>query len=334
MDMERKSLRIGTAVVGCALLLRLLSGSLIGNTAQLLSQPPFASWILFFETGRLVRPAPVADPTDPTQAVPGPNEPAPEDALPVFSASDASLITLHNYSGYAVDIPALLQQPLAWELAGDEPTVLILHTHATESYTNTENYPESSGYRTLDTQYNMVSVGERLAQLLEEAHIPVVHDRSLHDDPSYSGAYTQSREAIQAYLKQYPTIRLVLDLHRDSVEDSSGQQVRYTLSTDQGTAAKLMLVMGTDAGGLTHPNWSENLALAVKLQAQLEKNNPGLCRPLSFRSSRFNQDLSSGALLVEMGSAGNTRQEALRSAELLAAAIIALAHGSTADSTS
>ena len=331
MNMEQKSLRVGAAVIGCAILLRLLSGSLPGSVTRFLLQPSFASWVLFFETGRIVRPTPdVALPTEPTED-PAPH---PEPALPVFSAADASLVALRNYSGFTVDLPALLQQPLDWDLTSDAPTVLILHTHATESYTNTEHYTEISGYRTLDPQYNMVSVGEHLARQLEKAGICVLHDQKLHDQPSYNGAYDQSRETVQAYLKQYPTIRLVLDLHRDSAEDSSGQQVRYTLQTDKGTAAQLMLVMGTDSAGVRYPNWQENLGLAVKLQAQLEKDNPGLCRPLSLRSSRFNQDLTSGAVLVEMGSAGNTRQEALLSAELLASAITALAHGTTANSTS
>ena len=330
MDLERKSLRIGAAVIGCAVLLRLLSGSLIGNTAQFLGQSDLASWILFFETGRFVRPVPDPEETLPPETQPETIAPTdselPETVLPVFSPSDAELVALHNYTGYSVDIQAMLQQPLQWELTGDEPTVLILHTHGTESYKE----QQSDSYRSQDIHANVVSVGTYLAQLLEQAGISVIHDQRLHDDPSYNGAYTQSRESVQAYLKQYPSIRLVLDLHRDSIEDSSGQQVAYTLSTGQGTAAKLMLVMGTDAGGLNYPNWEENLSLAVKLQAQLEKNTPGLCRPISFRSSRFNQDLSPGAVLVEMGSAGNSRQEALRAAELLSKAIVDLAHGSAA----
>ena len=335
MDIERKSLRIGTAVIGCAILLRLLSGSFIGNTVQLLGQSDLASWILFFETGRFIRPVPNPGETLPPETV-APTEPEPpEPVLPVFSPADGDLVSLHNYCGYSVDIPAMLQQPLQWDLTGDEPTVLILHTHGTESYKE----QQSASYRSEDIHTNVVSVGTYLAQLLEQAGISVLHDQQLHDKPSYNGAYTQSRESVQAYLDQYPSIRLVLDLHRDSIEDSSGQQVAYTLSTSQGSAAKLMLVMGTDAGGLSYPNWKENLSLAVKLQAQLEKNNPGLCRPISFRSSRFNQDLSPGAVLVEMGSAGNTRQEALRAAELLATAIVNLSHGTatptaTVDSTS
>ena len=173
----------------------------------------------------------------------------------------------------------------------------------------------------------MVSIGDVLGYWLESAGIGVVHDKTLHDSPSYSAAYENSRQSAQKYLQQYPSIRLILDLHRDSVEDSSGNQVRYTLETADGTAARLMLVVGTDAGGLTHTKWSENMSLAVKLQAQLEKANPGICRPISFRTQRFNQDLSTGALLLEMGSAGNTRDEVLRSTKLLADAIITLSKG-------
>lgn len=336
MDMERKSLRIGAAVIGGAILLRLLSGSFFGSAVQALGRQEVASLLLFLETGRIVRAPQLPDSTLPPETAPEETQPTvhtqPEEAgaQAVFSASDAELIELHNYCGYEADVSAMLQQPLSWDLTGDSPTVLILHTHATESYTNTENYPESSSYRSLDESYNMVSIGDRVTKLLEAGGIQVIHDRSAHDAPSYNGAYTQSRESVQQYLDQYPTIALVLDLHRDAIEDSSGNQVGYTLRTAAGTAAKLMLVVGTDAGGLTHPNWQDNLALAVKLQAQLEKNHAGICRPISFRSSRFNQDLSAGAVLVEVGAAGNTRQEALLAADILAEAILALAHGSIA----
>lgn len=334
MDLERKSLRIGAAVIGCALLLRLLGGSFLGSALQVLGQQEITSLLLFLETGRVVRLPQAQEHTEPPETTPEETLPPPTQqeegpVQAVFSPVDADLVSLHNYCGYDVDIPTMLQQSLEWDLTGDGPTVLILHTHGTESYTNTENYTESSSYRTLDTNYNLVSVGDRVAKLLEAGGIQVIHDRSLHDEPSYNGAYTLSRESVQQYLEQYPTIRLVLDLHRDAIADSSGKQVGYTLQTDAGTAAKLMLVVGTDAGGLSHPHWQGNLSLAVKLQAQLEKNHTGICRPISFRSSRFNQDLSAGAVLVEVGAAGNTRQEALLAADILAEAILDLAHGST-----
>ena len=88
-----------------------------------------------------------------------------------------------------------------------------------------------------------------------------------------------------------------------------------------------MLVMGSDKGSLSYPNWERNLALAVKLQAQLEQTYTGLCRPIKLVTSRYNQDLSTGALLVEVGTAGNTHAQAIRAAEYLAEGIVALAKG-------
>lgn len=336
MDLQQRSLRIGAMAVAGAILLRLLGGGLLSSAAQFFTSPQAAAILLYLETGRLVRfpdntagKAPTETIPEQTQQSQKPGVMEPEPVLPgvVFTPSDAELVKVDSLCGYTVNTQQLLLQPLVWELAGQGPTVLILHTHGTESFENTEGYEESSDYRTLDTQYNMISVGDRLAELLEAQGISVIHDRKLHDNPSYSGSYQNARSQIEKYLEQYPTIRLVLDLHRDAVTDSSGEQMCFTVSSAGQKAAQLMLVMGSDAGGLVHPDWQDNMALAVKLQAQLEKICTGICRPISFRSQRFNQDLSSGALLIEVGAAGNTRQEALLSVEILTKAIVALSHG-------
>ena len=173
----------------------------------------------------------------------------------------------------------------------------------------------------------MLAVGQRVAELLEEAGICVIHDRTVHDYPSYNGAYNHARKQTEAYLQEYPSIQLILDLHRDAMEDSNGQQISTTVDIDGKTSAQLMMVVGTNAGGLYHPDWEKNMALAAKLHAQLEKTYPGICRPISFRSQRFNQDLSAGAMLIEVGAAGNNRQEALAAAEILAQAILGLSSG-------
>ena len=211
--------------------------------------------------------------------------------------------------------------------------MLIVHSHATESYANMEDYEESSAYRTLDKNYNVVAIGAALRQALEAKGIGVLHDTTLHDHPSYSDSYGYSRETVQAYLDKYPSIAMVLDIHRDSVENKDGEQVRLTAKSGSETTARLMMVVGTDVN-LKHPSWPENMALAVKLHAQLEKNTPGICRPISFRKQRFNQDLSPGTLIVEVGSAGNTRQEALLAGRLLAEGILDISHGTTTNSTS
>ena len=252
----------------------------------------------------------------------------PQAELPVFSRDDALSIAINCGFSYDADITALLTKPLNWDLTGEGPTVLIYHSHGSESYAPTGEYAEVSPYHTLDNSYNMVSVGTYIAEALESAGISVLHDTALHDQPSYSDSYGNSRMSVAQYLKEYPTIQLVLDLHRDAIEDASGNQVAQTVFAGDVTYAPLMLVVGTNQNGLTHPQWRENLALALKLQTQLEGICPGIGRKINLRSERFNQDLSTGALLIEVGTSGNSHQEALRSAKVLADAIISLAYGS------
>lgn len=239
-----------------------------------------------------------------------------------FSAEDAKFFKLYNTSAKQPEPEALLQQPLDWTLAGAEPTVLILHTHGTESYTpGAEAYTATSSYRTLDSDHNMLCIGAAVAEILEANGIGVVHDRELYDHPSYNGAYTRARTAISEHLKRTPSLCLVLDLHRDA-SGTVSRQLRTETVIDGKSAAQLMLVMGTN-----HDRWEENLSLAAKLHVLLEKQFPGIMRPLNLRAQRFNQDLSPGALLVEVGAAGNTREEALTAARVLAMAIVSLSDG-------
>ena len=332
MDIEKKSLRVGAMAIACAILLRLGSDGALGAVVKALSSPEAVSVMLFLETGRVVKPVapePPAVATVPAEEVTVPQSALPEElpALPAFAASDAALVEVNSVCGYETDLPALLQQPLSWNLKQESPTVLILHTHGTESYTKTEDYEESSAYRTLDTGYNVVSVGEELKRILEAGGIRVIHDTTMHDYPSYSSSYSRAREQIRTDLTANPSVALVLDIHRDSVENSAGEQVVFTTQAQGESVAQLMMVVGTDANGLTHPKWPQNMALAVKMHAQLEKNCPGICRPISFRSQRFNQDLSTGAMLIEVGSAGNTREQALRAVRILGETILELSQG-------
>ncbi len=321
--MEQKVLRAGTAVIVCALLLRLLGG--VGKTPELPTE--VASLLIFLQTGRVVKPSQIEFAPQPEQSLPEETAPITQ-SVPVFSPDDAAGIQINSSFTYQADLQALIQKPLSWDLTGDEPTVLIVHTHGTESFAPTGAYEELSPYHTLDTDYNMVSVGAYVAQLLEDGGVHVVQDTTLHDTPSYNAAYTNSRESIQAYLKKHPSIRLVLDLHRDSFEDEEGNQIVQTVFSEGTALAPVMFVVGTDYGGLTHPAWQENLSLALKLQSLLEEICPGICRNINLRTQRFNQDLSPGTLLVEIGASGNSLQEALGAAEVLAQGILSLAHGS------
>ena len=312
--MEQRALRLGTVVLIVAVLLRL------GANRQDLKQEA-AKTLLLLSSGRMVTQTEPTDPTEQTQT----GETEPVAAVPVFGQAETALVQVS--SQWEVDTLALLQAPLHWELRGEAPTVLIVHTHTTESYENTQGYAQTTPYRTLEEGYNMLSIGDAVARRLEQAGISVIHDRTLYDYPSYSDAYQNAREGIRAQLVQNPSICLVLDLHRDAAQDETGKQLARTATVEGEQTAQLMLVMGSDKGALTHEQWQKNLSLAVKLQAQLEKDRPGLCRPIRLQASRYNQDLSPGALLVEVGSAGNTHEEALRGAEYLAEGIIALANG-------
>ena len=312
--MEQKVLQVCMTVLVVALLVR------IAGTWE---KEDVARTLLFISSGRMVTQELIQAPEKETEDV---EESAREAAaIPVFGESQQDLVQVN--ADWPVDTLELLRQPLTWDLMGEEPTVLILHSHATESYEKEAQYTETSPYRTLDTDYNMVSVGARVAEMLEAEGIRVIHDRTLHDYPSYNDAYGNARSAITDTLTEHPSVCLVLDLHRDAAEDAGGNQKVSTALVDGEPCANLMLVMGSDKGSLSYPNWERNLALAVKLQAQLEQTYTGLCKPIKLVTSRYNQDLSTGALLVEVGTAGNTHAQAIRAAEYLAEGIVALAKG-------
>ena len=336
MDHQRKSLRMGAAVIAGVILLRLFSRGAFAPLVQALTRPETVAVLLYLETGRVVRPyAPLTYPAE--SAIPEWSEAPPQPSVPTFTPEDLSLLDLDNETDYDPDLADLVTRPLRWDLTQDQPTVLILHTHGTESHTPSpgEDYSESGDYRTLDDGYNMISIGELVANRLENAGISVIHDRAFHDYPSYNGSYSNARQSIEAILEENPDICLVLDLHRDAAATVNGQM--DTSATVNGReSAQLMIVVGTDDGGLSHPNWQENLSLGLKLQLQLEKLHPGLCRPMNLCAERFNGDESPGALLIEVGAAGNTRPEAILAASALADGIIALARGAnlTEDSTS
>ncbi len=331
MNRSRQSLRLGAALILFAVFLRLPLMSLLQRAADRLSQSDISSLLIYLETGRIVRfsqssgDVPVfageSPPPDFTQTT--------SPALPRFTGADAAAVDIKYNCNLSPDLAALMEAPLSWDLTGDAPTVLILHTHATESYTKSmgESYQETSAFRTLDEGYNMLSVGEYLAGLLEAGGIRVVQDRQLHDYPSYNGSYNHARKSMEQYLSQYPSIQLVLDLHRDA-SGSNYNQMRTHATVAGKDSAQIMLVVGTSASGLTHPNWEQNLSLALKLHTQLERAAPGICRYINLRGQRFNQDKHPGALLVEVGAAGNTHAEALTATEVLARAILELAKGS------
>ena len=247
----------------------------------------------------------------------------------VFTEEDAAAITIGGACTYDVDPWELLQRESVLDFDQDGPTVLIVHTHTSEAYTMEAGweYDENETARTQDTEYSVVRVGRVLAEGLEARGISVLHDTSFNDYPSYNGAYNSTLKKIQQWVEEYPTIQMVIDIHRDAGANADGTPVRHAVTLDGQETAQLMLVVGTDQGGLSHPNWQDNLSWALKLQAVLERQWPGLCRNLDLRTERFNQHMTPGSLLIEVGSSGNTLKEALAAAEPLADGLADLIEG-------
>lgn len=241
------------------------------------------------------------------------HETLPPAPSPVTVDENISL-EIRNETDYAIDFTQLPALPAGLELTTSEPVILLMHTHGSESYTD----PDVSGYRTQDPEKSVIAVAEAMKAVLEQRGYAVVHDTTICDEPDFNHAYTVSRQVIQRNLEEYPSIALVLDIHRDAVEDENGDQMRMACTIDGQDAAQLMLVVGTDAGGLAHPSWRENLSLAAVLQARLTGSVSGLMRPINLRRERFNQDLAPMDLLVEVGASGNTLEEAIRSGSYFA----------------
>ena len=231
-------------------------------------------------------------------------------------------LELDNATSFSIDPTALMSQGLSITLPAEGPQILIVHTHGTESYTSEPGweYEESDYARTTDCEHNMIRVGDELAKAFEAQGLRVLHDTNLYDYPSYTGSYTRSGEAVEAGLQQYPDIPIVIDLHRDAIGDRD--TVYKTMAAIPNTVcSQIMLLVGTGENGLSHPNWQENLKLALLMQECAVSKYPTLMRPLAIRKERYNQQLTTGSLIIEVGSNGNTLTEAITAVRLFADAV-------------
>lgn len=262
----------------------------------------------------LTAPEPTPEPTPaPESAEPG----VTADGLPIIATTITGGLTLKNETDYDIDIQALLQEGPATQLPAGQPQILIVHTHSSEAYTpaGTDLYDASDTCRTEDTNYNIVHVGDVLTTSLENAGLNVLHDRTIYDYPSYTGSYSRSGDAVLSYLEQYPSIRIVIDLHRDAL--CSDDVVYKTVAEIPDAAcSQVMILCGTDSTGLYHPYWKDNLRLAVYMQNAANEAHPTLMRPITLVNERYNQHLTTGSLIVEVGSSGNTLQEAVNAVQL------------------
>ena len=200
-----------------------------------------------------------------------------------------------------------------------EPQVLIMHTHATESYEPYERdfYDSSFNSRTTDPNMNMAAVGDAIAEQLEAAGIAVLHDTTMHDYPSYNDSYDRSRVTVQNILEENPSIKIVLDIHRDAIERQNGERIAPVAEIDGKNAAQVMIISGCDDGSMNMPNYLKNFRFASLLQQQLESDYQGLTRPILFDYRKYNQDLTTGSILIEVGGHANSVDQAVYSGELI-----------------
>ena len=202
----------------------------------------------------------------------------------------------------------------------DNKNIVIFHTHSCESYTSSEKYPytQTGNFRTTDLKYTVTQVGSELENYLKKYNLNVVHDTSYHDYPSYTGSYTRSLKTVENILQTTPS-DIIIDLHRDAI----GSRADYapTVKIGDDYAAQIMFVIGTNEGGLYHPNWNQNLKFAVKVQQKAEEMYPGLFKPMMVTKSRYNQHTGKYANIMEVGATGNTLEQCLNSMKYLSAVI-------------
>lgn len=205
----------------------------------------------------------------------------------------------------------------------NEPQILIMHTHTTECYEPEDRtvYDKDFLCRTTDSDRNMTAVGRAMQQVFEKNGIRTIHDETLHDYPSYNGSYDRSRETVKAILEKYPSIKVVLDVHRDAIERQDGSRIAPYTEIDGRGAAQVMIICGCDDGTMDMPDYMKNLSTASFFQQAIASRYNTLARPVLFDYRHYNQDLTAGSLLIEVGGHANSLSQAVYAGELTAQAV-------------
>lgn len=261
-------------------------------------------------------PAPTSAPTAPPADPNSPTHPIAEVSQVVggmkYEPTADTTVYMNNQTSYDIDVEALLNEPLQIKQQEGQPFVLIVHTHTTESYTPSgqTTYQDGDSTRTQDKSQNVVRVGDEIVAQLQAAGINVIHDTTINDYPEYNGSYTRTLKIIQSYLEQYPSIQVVIDVHRDGMMKADGTKLKVVADVNGEKTSQVMLYIGSDEGGLPHENWRENLKLGLRIQQSLSTQFPRLARPLNFVKERYNMHATLGSMILEVGSDGNTLEEA------------------------
>ncbi|MBQ8503292.1 MAG: stage II sporulation protein P [Clostridia bacterium] len=235
------------------------------------------------------------------------------------------LVRVKNVNKTEIDIEKKLSEKIDLSVDKQKPAVLIFHTHTTETYQILDRgfYEEGFMTRSNDSSQNMVRVGKAICEQIEKAGYKVIHDTAVYDG-KYSGAYDRSRAGVAEYLKKYPSIQVVLDIHRDAIQQTDGTKIKPVAEIDGKKAAQVMIISGCQEEGnsVTNlPDWKYNLTFAVHLQNKLEELFEGITRPLYFCPRSYNMNLTHCSLLIEVGSDSNTLDEAVYTGKCIGRAV-------------
>ena len=258
----------------------------------------------------------------------------PEGMVAVYD-KDLSSSTSSDFSGVRVknstslsdnQVAEILQQrsKLKVEFNSDEPQVLIMHTHCTESYLDyaVGYYDPATATRNTDNNQNTARVGQEIAAVLNANGICTLQDTTQHDYPNYNGAYDRSRDTVLGYLNKYKSIKIVLDVHRDAIIYSDNTWGKPVCTIGSQTSAQIMIIVGCNSSDTPIPNYADNLRFAAGLQQKADQMYAGLMRPILFRYSFYNQDLTTGSILLEMGSQANTLSDAVQAGRFIGSALV------------
>jgi len=246
------------------------------------------------------------------------------------SPAAASTAKLHETEPEEVPSPGDIEVEIVSRQRehGTPLRVLIYHTHTYEAYQPDfpGQYTPTETWRTADNTYNIVRVGAELARLLrEEYDMVVVHDDTAFEPPRLDSAYQRSLESIENYTARNETFDLYLDLHRDAYVE--GRFKHNTVEVNGAQIARVMFLVGKGTGTYNgqvfaqKPDWEVNLTRAGVMTEAVNALAEDLCRPVSAKSSRYNQHVSTGAFLIEVGNNMNSLAEALAAVPYLAQAI-------------
>ncbi|MGN0178199.1 MAG: stage II sporulation protein P [Monoglobaceae bacterium] len=231
--------------------------------------------------------------------------------------------SIGNETSYSIDVNAALAAKPDIDMSRQGPKILITHTHATEAYdpSGAEYYDTAASDRSINTDENVVAAGEAMAEIFSQRGIEVVHDTVLHDEPSFNGSYAHSLATVQEYIKKYPSIQIVFDVHRDSIVYDDKTKAKTVTEINGKPAAQLMFVVGTDEKGLYNPDWRENMTAALHFQKTISERYPTLMRHINLRRERFNGHTTHASMIIETGTSGNSLDEAIYSISLAAECI-------------